>query len=256
MKFEDFQTWVDGDKTDSEGVMDVPADIDFLMSAAVSRMREGVNPGEQSVFTELTSIRRMGNEEGLDDVMKRPGVVALRRIDRFVKKTEMAITSRLKDQYVKLAYNIGGTVSISSYMGKFGRIARAYYGTAFESNQRTIVQDLVKSIYGVGLDANKVEQAIKLNCSLNQGDKSVTFRAAMEYLRELLSNTERRSDLVNNAMEGNGNGGKEKSNKRPLSGNKHKMDKDSEPVKKRDCRRCGKEHELNKCILDKEQMKT
>lgn len=45
-------------------------------------------------------------------------------------------------------------------------IARVYFETAFETNQKTIVQDLVTSIYGVGLDANNVEQVIRVNCSL------------------------------------------------------------------------------------------
>lgn len=246
MKFENFQTWVDGDKSDTEALDGIPADIDYLMSAAASQMLEDINPGEKGLLRELVSIR-LEDEVVFKKMADRPGVVKLRRIDRFFRKTEMAVTSRLKERYMKMAYNIGGTKSISSYMGEFGRVARAYYGTAFDTNQKAIVQDLVKSIYGVGLDANKVEQAIKLNCSLNQHDRSVTFRAAMEYLRELLANTERQSDVANNATESNGSGGKENRDKRPLSGNKRKMDKGSEPERKKGCRRCGKEHELNKC---------
>ena len=52
----------------------------------------------------------------------------------------------------------------------------------------------------------------------------------MEYLRELLANTERQSDVANNTMGNNGSGGKENRNKRPLSGNKHRTLKIMEEV--------------------------
>lgn len=66
----------------------------------------------------------------------------------------------------------------------------------------------------------------------------------MEYLRELPSNTERQSDIANNATENNGSGGKENSNKRPLSGHKHKMDKVANLKRKRTAVDVAKEHEF------------
>lgn len=39
------------------------------------------------------------------------------RIDRFVRKTEMAVTARLKTRYLALGYNIGGTGSLLDCSG-------------------------------------------------------------------------------------------------------------------------------------------
>ena len=242
MKMDDFDKWVDGTMKDTEELNSCPGDLDFLLAEAASKMAETIrDENEKALFLELTEIRNDDADE-FKKIIEKPGVVKMRRIDRYVRNTQMAVSTRLKKAYQEQAYHIGGSVPISTYIGKFSKLARAYYGSAFASNQGAIVQDMVKSIYGVGLDANKVTQAIKTACDLKA--EAVTFREAVVYLRELLANTEKRQSVAMKGVD------EPSTNKRPYQtkGYKSKKQKTTEAGKSAGkCKRCNEEHKNGKC---------
>jgi len=59
---------------------------------------------------------------------KKSGVVAMRRLDRHSSSQIANRRSRLGSAFKELSYNVGGTVQISEFLGKFVRLAKEAYG--------------------------------------------------------------------------------------------------------------------------------